>query len=252
MSIHKAKAIILNRYDFRETSLIVNFYTKEFGKISGLLKGIRTDPKKFASTLEVFSYNEIIFYKKRDSTLHLVSHADIIDDYGKLRTDMLKASTASILMELIHAIMPLEDVNEEIFELMLDVLESMKTNSDIDKINIVFKIKILSLSGFKPHFDSCVCCDSRIENGSRFSVAMGGLLCARCFSRDFKARSIYKGTIATISYIEKNDFKTNLNLGLNPLIKKELYFVVNSFLSFHLGKQLKSESVKNSIKEMKL
>lgn len=251
MSIHKTQAIVLNKYDFRETSLIVNFYTREFGKISGLLKGIRTDPKKFAGTLEVFSYNEIIFYRKRNSTLHLVSQADIIDNFTDIRANMLKVSAASILTELIDAVMPPEDANEDIFNLALGILEGLKTTGDVDKLGIIFKIKLLLLSGFKPHFDSCVCCSNKLGGDSKFSVTMGGLLCQCCFSRDLKARTIYKGTAATILYIEKNDFKTNLNLGLNPLIKKELYFVLNSFLDFHLGRRLKSERVNSSLKEVR-
>ena len=73
MPIHKTEAVVLRKRDFRETSLIVEFYTREFGKMSGILKGIRSEPQKFASTLEPFSLNEIIFYSKRSSSLHLVS-----------------------------------------------------------------------------------------------------------------------------------------------------------------------------------
>ena len=49
MSIDKAQGLVLNKRDLRETSIIVDLYTKEFGKISGILKGIRTEPEKFAS-----------------------------------------------------------------------------------------------------------------------------------------------------------------------------------------------------------
>jgi len=54
MSIHKTEALVLNKWDFRETSIIVNFYSRDFGKMSGILKGIKKEPAKFASTLELF------------------------------------------------------------------------------------------------------------------------------------------------------------------------------------------------------
>ena len=66
MSIQKTEAIVLNKHDFRETSIIANFYTRDFGKLSGIMKGIKEQPGKFASTLEPFSHNDIIFYKKRN------------------------------------------------------------------------------------------------------------------------------------------------------------------------------------------
>ena len=81
MSIHKTEAIVLRRMDFRETSLIVDLYTREFGKLSGILKGIRVEPDKFASALEVSSHNDVIFYKKASTSLHLVSACDLKDNF---------------------------------------------------------------------------------------------------------------------------------------------------------------------------
>jgi len=37
MPIHKTEAIVLRRFDFRETSLIADFYTRDFGKIKGIV-----------------------------------------------------------------------------------------------------------------------------------------------------------------------------------------------------------------------
>ncbi len=245
MPIHQTPAIVLKKYNFRETSLIVNFYTRDFGKLSGILKGIRKEPAKFASTLELFSYNDIIFYKSRSSSLHLVSQCDLKDNYTMLRQNMFKIGAASIIIELIDILMREEDKNEEIFNLGLVSLKELETSDNPEKIMTIFKIKVLSLSGFKPNFDSCVSCNSRVIDQSKFSLRLGGLLCSRCYKKDFNTRSIFRGTIASILHIQKNDFKTNLNLGLNPQIKKELELILNSFLRFHLEKDIKSERILN-------
>ncbi len=247
MSIHKTEAIVLNRYDFRETSLIVNFYTRDFGKISGLLKGVRQDPAKFASTIQLFSSNDIVFYRKTNTALHLVSQCDIRDNFDSLRQNMVKIGMASMMMELVSALMPVEDKNEDVFDLVLSSINELQLSSQPDKIMMIFKIKMLTLSGFKPHFDSCVSCGDRILGQSKFSLAMGGLLCQRCYGRDLKARSIFRGTVASILHIEKNNFKNNLNLGMNPQIKRELVWILNSFLNFHLERELKSEKVLNKL-----
>lgn len=250
MSIHKTEAIVLNRRDCRETSVIANFYTRDFGKVSGLLKGIRKDPAKFASTVELFSLNEIIFYQKRNSSLHLVSQCDVRENLSLLRDNMVKIGVASVMMELTDAIMPLEDKNEEIFDLLLGCLRELENNPYAEKIRIIFTIKMLALSGFKPHFDSCVACGNKIMKQSKFSLALGGLLCEKCFSRDAAGRSIFRGTVATILYIQRNDFKSNLNLGLNPQIKKELDLVLNSFLTFHLQREFKAQKVLDKLADL--
>lgn len=247
MSIHKTEAIVLNRHDFRETSIIVNFYTRDFGRLSGILKGIKNEPAKFASTLEPFSLNDIIFYRKRNSSLHLVSQCDIRDNFNIIRQSIHKVGLASVIVELIGAIMPPEDKNEEIFDLAFTGLKELELTNNPDKIMTIFKIKILALSGFKPHFDSCVSCGSRILGQSKFSLSLGGLLCQSCYHKDLSARSIFRGTVASILHIEKNDFKNNLNLGMNPQIKKELELILNSFINFHLERELKSQKVLNKM-----
>jgi len=183
MPIHKTEALVIKRSDFRETSMIARFYSREFGKMSGILKGIRQEPGKFASTLEPFSHNDLIFYKKRNSTLHLVSHCETRENFDLIRQNLAKANAAHLVIELIDAIMQEEDKNEEVFDLALLTLRELTTNYNADKIMTIFKIKILALSGFKPHFDSCVSCGDRILGQSKFSVSQGGLLCSRCYKK---------------------------------------------------------------------
>ena len=247
MSIHKTEVLVLNKWDFRETSIIVNFYSRDFGKMSGLLKGIKKEPAKFASTLELFSHNDIVFYKKINSALHLVSQCDTKDNFSLIRQNISKIGVASLMMELIDEIMPQEDKNEEVFDLATTCLNELESTDNPDKIMTIFKIKMLTFSGFKPHFDSCVICGARINGHSKFSFVLGGLLCAGCYHKDLKARTVFRGTVASILHIEKNDFKINLNLGMNPQIKKELNIILNAFLTFHLEKELKSQKVINKM-----
>lgn len=247
MSIDKATGIVLNKRDLRETSIILEIYTKEFGKINGVLKGIRTDAKKFASNLEPFSLNEIIFYRKINSHLHLVSQADKIENFTGIRQSIERTTAASFMIELINSVMQLEDKNEEIYSLALSSLKELETNYNPEKIATIFKIKMLNLSGFKPHFDSCVTCADKIMGQSKFSLSLGGLLCPRCMSKDPASRSIFRGTIATVLHIERNTFTASLNLGMNPQIKKELDLILNSFLNFHLGRELKSQKLINKL-----
>ena len=247
MPIHKTDAIVLNKRDFRETSLIVDLFSRDFGRLCGLLKGIRTEPEKFASNLEPFSLNEIIFYSGRSSTLHLVSQADMKESFAAVRQSIAKIGVASFMMELLSAVMPLEDKNEEIFDLTLNCLNELKATPNPDKIMTIFKIKMLSLSGFKPHFDSCISCSDKVLGQSKFSLAMGGLLCEKCEKKDFASRNIFRGTVASILHIEKSDLRGALNLGMNPQIKRELEVILNAFLNFHLEKELKSQKVLNKM-----
>lgn len=249
MSIHKTEAIVLRKRDFRETSLIAEFYSKDYGKFSGVLKGIRTKPGKFGSTVEPFSHNEVVFYRSRSHDLHLVGQCDTRDNFDAVRSDMVKSVIGSYMMDMLNALMMAEDRNEQIFSFSLQCLKELTRVSNPHKIETIYKIKMLSLSGFKPHFDSCVSCAHPITRSARFSVSRGGLLCERCCSKDTAARLMFKGTIASIIYLQRSDVRSCLHLGINPQIKRELDMALNAFLEYHLGKRLKSQRVLESVSE---
>lgn len=231
----------MKRKDLRETSLLAHFFTRDHGKIIGELKGIRKDPRKFASSVEIFSHNEIVFYPSRRSSIHLVSQCDILNDFFVLRKDIHRIAEAVFLMELIDAVMQLEDRNAQVFVLALETLNALCEAGNPDKIMTVCKIKALGLSGFKPHLDSCVACGGKMSSNIKFSMELGGLLCSRCFGKDRNARPIFRGTVATIAHIDKNDFASGIRLGVSPAIKRELDLVIDSFLDFHLGRELRSQ-----------
>jgi hypothetical protein len=109
MAIITTQALVLRRWDLRETSLLVNFFTQGHGKVSGELKGIRADPRKFASSADIFSLNDIVFYQKRNSSVHLVSQCDLRESFPMVRKDLRLIGIASSICELLDGVMAPED-----------------------------------------------------------------------------------------------------------------------------------------------
>ena len=239
--IRNAEAIVLKSFDFRETSRIVTFLTREHGKIKGILKGIRKDYKKFGSSVDRFSINDIVYYWHRTSEIHLVGQCDLKAYYFPIRKDLKRTLAASYMLELVDAIMPLEEENAHVYRLVLDYLQSLEAFPDVSKLVHIFQIKMLLLSGFQPHLDSCLLCGKTIKTRARFSVSSGGLICLTCPISEETVSIISQGAVATLLYIERNDWPKCLRLGLGEGIKKELKFILNNFLVFHLERRLKSE-----------
>ncbi|MFA5060494.1 MAG: DNA repair protein RecO [Candidatus Omnitrophota bacterium] len=238
--IRKAEAIVLKSFDFRETSRIVTFFTKDYGKVKGILKGIRKDPKKFGSSVDKFTVNDIVFYHHANSEIHLVGQCDLKNYFFPIRGDLRRSLAASYALELIDAMMPLEQPNEDIYKLLTDYLSSLQAADDVDRMVHIFQVKVLFTSGFRPHLDSCLICGKKILNMARFSMQLGGLMCKDCRPNDTSATVISKGTVATILHIERNSWTNGLRLGLSAPIKKELKYVLNNFLVYHLERPLKS------------
>ena len=238
--ILKTEAIVLKTFDFRETSRIAVFFTKDHGKLKGILKGIRKDHRKFGSHIDKFSVNDIVYYHHRNSDLHLVSQCDLTNFFFAIRKDIKKTMAANYILELVNVIMPPEEENKEVYDLMINYLENMGEATDTDKLVHIFQVKILLLSGFRPHIDSCLLCGKTIAERARFSHELGGLVCMNCKLNDSTASIISKGTIASILHIEKSSWQESLRLGLSVPIKKELKYILNNFLVFHLERPLKT------------
>ena len=238
--IVKTEGIVLKNFDFRETSRIATFLTRDFGKVKGVLKGIRRDPKKFGSSAEKFSVNDIVYYQYRNSDIHLVSHCDMKDFFSGLRNDLERMTAASYAAELIDTLMPPEEQNLEIYKLTQAFLRSLQSTKDVGKLVQTFQIKILSLSGFQPHLETCVRCTKIVARTPRFSLRLGGLLCPTCKDPVGEATPISLGAVASILHIQKNEWEDALRLGMAPFVKKELKYVLNHFLVFHLERHLHS------------
>lgn len=241
-------AFVLRAFDFRETSSIVTFFSRDFGKVKGILKGIRRDPRKFSTTLSPLSLNHVVFYRKRNTEIHLVGQCDQIDDFGLQRPDLKTFGFASHISELVDCLMPLEDAHSKVFELIFDFLNTLKSGP-VDT-RPIFQIKILSLSGFKPHFDSCLACDTKINKEAYFSRSRGGLLCSRCLFQDKNAEAVLQGSIATILYIERSDWKKALRLNMPLPIRRQLESILTSFIHYHVGRVLKTNRPVNEMLDL--
>ena len=240
MAILKTPAIVLKSFDFRETSRIATFFTREFGKMSGVLKGIRKDPRKFASSVERFSVNDIVYYQYRNSDLHLISQCDMREFYIKIRQDIKCATAASYASELVNVIMPSEEKNLKVYDLMNTFLASLGDADDVDRLIHIFQIKILLYSGFRPHLDACLDCKRKITTTVWFDIKDGGLVCFSCRQPSPQDHILSQGLVASILHIERSPWEQCLKLRISAPEKKELKFLLNNFLVYHLGKRLKS------------
>ncbi|MBL7085200.1 MAG: DNA repair protein RecO [Candidatus Omnitrophica bacterium] len=254
MGIQKSEAIVLRTRDFRETSLIVNLFTRDFGKISGLIKGIRNEPHRYGGLPLVFSRNSVVFYENPRKDLNLVTQCDAKDQFQSIRADLKKTNYANYFVELLDAVTEACDKNEKLFNLLGDSLKALCENYEPWQIARIFEIRLLNLSGFKPRLDACVHCQGKLSapalyrygtGQGRFSPNLGGMLCPRCFTFDKGAKPILKGTLASIDYIEKSTWQKAVHLKMARKTATELATILSKFLDIHLDREIKSRKFLN-------
>ena len=240
MAIISTEAIVLRSIDHRETSKLAFFFTRSHGKVIGVLKGIRKNPRKFHTTIDKLSVNDIVFYQYRNSDIHLVSHCDMKAYFPGVRQDMKRITAGEYACELVNKIMPLEEKNEKVYELLLDYCDALGRVRDIGRLVHMFQIKVLALSGFQPHIDSCVQCGEDVNARAKFSTFKGGLVCQYCQRQGMALMTVSPGAVASLLYVGNHSWDQCLKLILAPAVKRELKEILNNFLIYHLEKNIKS------------
>jgi DNA repair protein RecO (recombination protein O) len=182
----KTDAIVLKTMKYRDTSRIVTFYSKEFGKLKGIAKGARSAKNKFGASLDPLTCSHVVLYKKEQRELHLLSQCDLIQPFNRLRTDFDRMSVGFSIIELLNQIVHEEECNEPLYQLLLEMLTALN-ESEKNYFHFIqaFRLRFSMLYGFAPNFETCVECGKAVEaeNGEKqfvFQIERGAVFCANC------------------------------------------------------------------------
>ncbi len=247
MAIQKTHAVVLRRQEFRNTSLIVTFCTEAFGKMQGIVKGIRAERSRFASQLDVCGLNEIVFYERRLSSLQLVTQAVLLEDLVGHPPNLATWPVATYFAELVNAVAAAHEPNTAVFHLLLAGLRAIAHAEQPEDVARVFEVKLLAASGFMPRLRDCLHCSTSICATARLSVRLGGLLCERCQGEDRGTLAIAPGTVATIAHLERALWPEALRLRFTTHARGEMQRILNEFLEFHLDRRFPSLAVLHSL-----
>jgi DNA repair protein RecO (recombination protein O) len=239
MSITKTEALVLKSIKFGDTSKIATLYTKNYGKIKVIAKGIRKPKSRLAGSLQTFSYIQIVFYKKQTTEIYLLSQSEILNPYQSLSRNLNRYIFASAVLELLDRLITGEEPNPQLFELTLEILSFMEScpQKNLEKSFWFYALKLADLLGYKPKLDKCTGCDKPVlEKSVLFSPEKGGIVCKRCARSDQPYLRLSKDSIAwalKLQSIKTEDLDT-YNIPKESL--NEISSLILNLLDYHAGK----------------
>jgi DNA repair protein RecO (recombination protein O) len=195
--LEKAEAITIRLTDFSETSQIGWFYTREFGLVSALAKGAKRPRNSFEGRLDLLCHNQIVFARKRRSTLHTLTECKLRDRFMGLRAAVGRLYAGLYAAELVREMTPPEESQPGVFDLLLWALRALSNGEDLDVTVLVFEVRLLALVGYAPLLDACAGCGQEGVTGKtvRYSAESGGILCPACRDRDPKSVGVPRGAL---------------------------------------------------------
>lgn len=239
MAIQKTEAFVIRTQPFRSSSLIVTFFSRSFGKLKGLVKGVRREGEMRGAVYELFTHLDIVFYEKKRSDLHLVSEAAIIESNDFLRRRLDTIAYASYFAELADLLTEVHDPHEDIF-FLLDLAYRYLPSLSPEKVARVFEIKLLNEIGWLPHLDACLECQKTAFDHGRFSVSQGAILCPGCAPGYGDAREVSPEGLAFLRYSALHSFDQVIRYRILAPVEKELGDLMEKFLLYRTNKPFKT------------
>lgn len=200
MAIQKAEAFVLRSQPFRSSSLVVTFFSRQFGKLKGVAKGVRKEALAHPSSYEPFTLAEVVFYEKLRSDLHLISEVSILESFEGLRSNLEALAAAYYLAELVDQLTEPHDSHEKIFELLDFAFRNLPT-LDSHFVTRFFEIQLLSEIGLLPNLEGCLGCGEPLAEKFYFSARQGGLFCPNCRKKAPDAGNISLETVRNLKLL---------------------------------------------------
>jgi DNA repair protein RecO (recombination protein O) len=148
----KTEAILLHHVRYSDNSLIAQFYSSEYGRISVMVKGIsskkRSSKFSYFQPLNIFNI-EIYRYEKREiSNLKEMSLSFVPKN---ISGDIHRSSIALFISELLYSVIREEDVNRRLYDFIeSSVITLDEMTSGISNFHLWFLVAFTAYTGIGP------------------------------------------------------------------------------------------------------
>ena len=241
MGLIKTSGIVLKTTRYGDTSLIVTVLTRDFGKVSAIAQGGRTNRSKMLAGLQLFSYSEIVMYKaKSKNGLYHLDEMTVTEGFSSIRADLDKMAYASYFAEVCIGAAT-EDGDEcEMLGLLLNTLFALdKDLCDYEKIKTVFEWRLAAIEGYAPQLSACGGCGDSDELYG-LSYKEGTVLCKKCAEGLSGVVKLSAGMLKIIDYICGCEPKKIFAFEANQNTVNYLSKVSEGYISVQLDRDFKT------------
>src|SRR5699024_2790382 len=232
----RTEGIVLSEIRFKETSKILNIYTRNFGKISVMARGAYRPKSQLVANTQPFSHNEYLLHKGR--SFYYLNQGTIINSFYNMREKVERFLYGFYILELVEKSVTEEEKNETIFLLLLKGLKILShLEEEFEKFAVSFGLKYISFLGYRPHINNCVICGNTDYRRIKFSYLEGGIICDNCFSTDANSRFIDKSMhngMGKLLYTSLDDLDKVI---IDNLTLKRLQSLVEEYILFHIERK---------------
>jgi DNA repair protein RecO (recombination protein O) len=154
---------------------------------------------------------------------------------------LLRATYAYYVAELADAFTAERDESRPLFDLLRDALGWLSVAGDLPLVARYYELHLLGLVGYQPQLFVCRSCKEPLRpETTYFSAAEGGAYCQRCGYGQVGTVELSLNALKVLRFLQTREWETCRLLRLSPASHAEVERVMNTYLTYHLERRLKS------------
>lgn len=176
----EVEALQLRSYPYSESDLIVVLFTREYGLLRAIARGVRKPRSRMAGLISPLRCNQLLL--KRGRNLHGISQAESRHAFSGLQQDYDRLMTGMAIGELVSLFCQEEDAQPELYDVLLTTLFQLNGARYPREHLLWFLLYFLAHQGYYQDWQQCQVCAHRFsQTDARFqNVREGGLRCQPC------------------------------------------------------------------------
>ena len=150
MNLSRTAGVVLRTRPLTDTSLIVQWLTRDFGRVATVAKGARRPKSPFRGQLDLFYLADLSFARSSRSELHTLSEVRLLESHPGLRLELIYVQQASYCAALIEQTAEPDAPMPAIFHGFSNLLLQLPKHPAQPLTIFGFEMKWLQELGLKP------------------------------------------------------------------------------------------------------
>ncbi len=164
--LYKTQAIFLKALKYKESSLILDAYTRERGLRSYIVSGVRKQKKGSNSALyQIMNIIDLIAYEKEPHQLSRIKEIKLAHVYDTIQKDIVKSSIATVMVECTRNAIKEHEPNQELYDFIAQSLHSLDKEDQVSYAALNYMIGLSRFLGIQP--------DANYQDGAEFDLQEG-------------------------------------------------------------------------------
>ena len=247
----RVEAVVLKHYDMGEADRMLTVYSRQRGKLRALAKGVRKVRSRKAGHVEPFTHVSLQLATGRH--WYLVSQAEAIDTYPRLRQELEQVGNASYVVEMLDRFTyEEEESNSLIFQLLTDTLKRLDGGQDTFVAIRYYEMQLLDLLGFRPELHNCVVSKQEIKAEDQyFSSALGGVVSPEAGKGLAGAIPVSIEALRYMRHFQRSTYNDALRAKVPAEVQHEMEVIMQHYITYLLERGMNSPAFLRRVRQEK-